>query len=159
MKGRIYNMNNVLKYIYKSNIKKVENLYKLLDKVLELQNLAFPGNDVQCDIKNIIFITNMDEYKITVHIDMNKFSVISRISNKADVVLAECVLTIDGMFEEKYTRMKRSFKNKVVEWFSSIGDIDIVELITSSFDDDDNNSNVEESEPEVTSSEPEDSNQ
>ena len=157
MKGRINNMNNVVKYIYKSNMKKTETLYKLLDKVLELQNLAFPGNDVQCDIKNTIFITNVDEYKVTIHIDMNTFSVISRISNKADVVLAECVLTIDGMFEEKYTRIKRSFKNKVVEWFSSIGEIDIASLIASSFDDD--NSNVGESEPEEPSSEPEDSNQ
>lgn len=152
-------MNNVVKYIYKSNIKKVETLYKILDKVLELQNLVFPGNDVQCDMKNTIFITNVDEYKVTIHIDMNAFSVISRISNKYDVVLAECVLTIDGMFEEKYTRIKRSLKNKVVEWFTSIGDIDLVELITSSFDDDDNNSNVGEPEPEVPSSEPEDSNQ
>lgn len=158
MKGRMNNMNNVIKYIYKSNIKKTETLYKFLDKVLELQNLAFPGNDVQCDIKNIIFITNMDEYKITVHIDMNTFSVISRISNNADVVLAECVLTIDGIFEEKYTRIKRSFKNKVVEWFTSIGEIDITSLVASSLDDVDN-SNVDEPTAEESSSEPEDSNQ
>lgn len=151
-------MNNVVKYIYKSNIKKTETLYKLLDKVLELQNLAFPGNDVQCDIKNIIFITDMDEYKVTIHIDMNTFSVISRISNKADVVFAECVLTIDGIFEEKYTRIKRSFKNKVVEWFTSIGEIDITSLIASSLDDV-NNSNIEEPTAEESTSEPEDSNQ
>ena len=81
MKGRIYNMNNVVKYIYKSNIKKGETLYKLLDKVLELQSLVFPGKDVQCDIKNIMFVTNVDEYKVTIHIDMNTFAVISRISN------------------------------------------------------------------------------
>jgi hypothetical protein len=158
MKGKMNNMNNVVKYIYKSNIKKTETLYKLLDKVLELQNLAFPGNDVQCDIKNIIFITDIDEYKVTINIDMNKFSVISRISNKADVVFAECVLTIDGIFEEKYTRIKRSFKNKVAEWFTSIGEIDITSLIASSLDDV-NNSNVEEPTAEESSSEPEDSNQ
>jgi len=158
MKGKMNNMNNVVKYIYKSNIKKTETLYKLLDKVLELQNLAFPGNDVQCDIKNIIFITDIDEYKVTINIDMNTFSVISRISNKADVVFAECVLTIDGIFEEKYTRIKRSFKNKVAEWFTSIGEIDITSLIASSLDDV-NNSNVEEPTAEESSSEHEDSNQ
>ena len=154
-------MNNVVKYIYKSNIKKGETLYKLFDKVLELQGLVFPGKDVQCDIKNIVFVTNVDEYKVTIHIDMNRFAVISRISNMADVVLAECVLTVDGIFEEKYTRMKRSFKNKVVEWFSSIGEIDIVSILASSFDDDDD-SNVEEPTTEElpsTASESEDSNQ
>ena len=152
-------MNGLVKYIYKSNIKKGETLYKLLDKVLELQNLAFPGKDIQCDIKNIIFMTNVDEYKVTIHIDMNRFAVISRISNMADVVLAECVLTIDGMFEEKYTRIKRGFKDKVIKWFTSIGEIDLVGIITSSFDDDSNDGEPTTEELLSPASKSEDSNQ
>lgn len=111
----------------------VENTYKLhdlVDQTLMLLNDGIPGIEIKFNPDNGAFVARIDEYLAVIVRDMNTYTMSVKILTEGDVIVAECDVTTDGMFNEKYSRMNAATKIKVVNWFNAIGEIDCARLIT-----------------------------
>ena len=123
-------MTDIIKQLNDVSVINTYKVHDLLDRVLHIQYVNFPENDIKFDQERIAFISQIDENAIIVQRDMNTFTVVSRVVKDNDI-LAECVISVDGGFNEKYSRMDPELKKKVSAWFTEIGVIDVKTLITS----------------------------
>lgn len=121
-------MTELLKNINDVSVANTYKTHDLLDRVLTLENLQFPTNEIRFDNERVTFVTTVDEYTLLTQRDLNNFIVVSRVA-KGNDVLAECTIDILGQFNERYARIPNvEFKNKISAWFTEIGNIDITQL-------------------------------
>lgn len=121
-------MTELLKNINDVSVANTYKTHDLLDRVLTLENLQFPTNEIRFDNERVTFVTTVDEYTLLTQRDLNNFVVVSRVA-KGNDVLAECTIDILGQFNERYARISDvEFKNKISAWFTEIGNIDITQL-------------------------------
>lgn len=123
-------MTDIIKQLNDVSVINTYKVHDLLDRVLHIQYVNFPENDIKFDQERIAFISQIGEDAIIVQRDMNTFTVVSRVVKDNDI-LAECVISVDGGFNEKYSRMDPELKKKVSAWFTEIGVIDVKTLIIS----------------------------
>ena len=123
-------MTDIIKQLNDVSVINTYKVHDLLDKVLGIQYVNFPENEIKFDQERIAFVSQIGENTIIVQRDMNTFTVVSRVV-KGNDILAECVISVDGGFNEKYARMDPELKKKVSAWFTEIGIIDVNTLITS----------------------------
>jgi len=123
-------MTDIIKQINDVSVTNTYKVHDLLDRVLHIQYMNFPENEIKFDQERIAFVSQIGENTIIVQRDMNTFTVVSRVVKDNDI-LAECVISVDGGFNEKYVRMDPDLKKKVSVWFTEIGVIDVNTLITS----------------------------
>lgn len=122
-------MTDIIKQLNDVSVINTYKVHDLLDKVLGIQYVNFPENEIKFDQERIAFVSQIGEDTIIVQRDMNTFTVVSRVV-KGNDILAECVVSVDGGFNEKYARMDPELKKKVSTWFTEIGVIDVNTLIT-----------------------------
>jgi hypothetical protein len=122
-------MTDIIKQLNDVSVINTYKVHDLLDKVLGIQYVNFPENEIKFDQERIAFVSQIGENNIIVQRDMNTFTVVSRVV-KGNDILAECVISVDGGFNEKYARMDPELKKKVSAWFTEIGIIDVNTLIT-----------------------------
>ena len=123
-------MTELLKNINDVSVANTYKTHDLLDRVLTLENLQFPTNEIKFDNEHVTFVTTVDEYTLLTQRDLNNFVVVARVA-KGNDVLAECTIDILGQFNERYARISDvEFKNKISSWFTEIGNIDITQLVS-----------------------------
>ena len=123
-------MTELLKNINDVSVANTYRAHDLLDRVLTLENLQFPTNEIKFDNERVTFVTTVDEYTLLTQRDLNNFVVVARVV-KGNDVLAECTIDILGQFNERYARISDvEFKNKISAWFTEIGNIDITQLVS-----------------------------
>lgn len=122
-------MTDIIKQLNDVSVINTYKVHDLLDKVLGIQYLNFPENEIKFDQERIAFVSQIGENNIIIQRDMNTFTVVSRVV-KGNDILAECVISVDGGFNERYARMDPELKKKVSAWFTEIGVIDVNALIT-----------------------------
>lgn len=121
-------MNDIIKQLNDLSVENTEKTHKLLDTALMSAVSIFEGTEVRFNQSTATFEFSSNNIRVEVIRDLNSFSVISRAIRNADVV-AECVVSIFGNFEERYTRIHDAeTKEKLSKWFSVIGDIDVYAL-------------------------------
>jgi hypothetical protein len=121
-------MNDIIKQLNDLSVENTEKTHKLLDTVLMSTVSIFEGTEVRFNQSTATFEFSSNNIRVEVIRDLNSFSVISRAIRNTDVV-AECVVSIFGNFEERYTRIHDAeTKEKLSKWFSAIGDIDVYAL-------------------------------
>lgn len=121
-------MTDIIKQLNDVSVINTYKIHDLLDRVLHIQYVNFPENEIKFDQERIAFVSQIGENTIIVQRDMNTFTVVSRVV-KGNDILAECVISVDGVFNEKYSRMDPELKKKVSAWFTEIGVIDVNTLI------------------------------
>ena len=94
-------MTDIIKQLNAISMTNTYKLHDLLDKVLSIQFVNFPENEIKFDQERVAFVSQIDEHVLVVQRDMNTFTVISRVVKDNDI-LAECVISVDGQFNEKY---------------------------------------------------------
>lgn len=122
-------MTDIIKQLNDVSVINTCKVHDLLDRILHIQYMNFPENEIKFDQERIAFVSQIGEDAIIVQRDMNTFTVVSRVVKDNDI-LAECVVSVDGGFNEKYARMDPELKKKVSAWFTEIGVIDVKTLIT-----------------------------
>lgn len=122
-------MTDIIKQLNDVSVINTYKIHDLLDRILHIQYVNFSENEIKFDQERIAFVSQIGENTIIVQRDMNTFTVVSRVV-KGNDILAECVISIDGVFNEKYARMDPELKKKVSAWFTEIGVIDVKTLIT-----------------------------
>lgn len=121
-------MNDIIKQLNDLSVENIEKIHELLDAVLVSAVSIFEGTEVRFKQSTATFEFSSNNIRVEVIRDLNNFSVISRAIRNTDVV-AECVVSIFGNFEERYTRIHDAeTKEKLSKWFSAIGDIDVYTL-------------------------------
>ena len=120
---------NIVKQLNDISVTNTYKLHDLLDKVLGIQFVIFPGNEIKFDQDRVAFVSTVGEYTLVVQRDMNTFTVVARVI-KDNLIMAECVVSVVGDFNEKYGRMDAEMKGKVSTWFTEIGAIDVNILAT-----------------------------
>lgn len=121
-------MTDIVKQLNDISVANTYRLHDLLDKVLGIQFTVFPTSEIKFDQDRIVFVSEVDGYNCIVQRDMNTFTVVARVVKGNDIV-AECVVSVVGEFNEKFGRMDSELKSKVVAWFDTIGEIDTAGLI------------------------------
>jgi hypothetical protein len=121
-------MTDIIKQLNDVSVINTYKIHDLLDRVLHIQYVNFPENEIKFDQERIAFVSQIGENTIIVQRDMNTFTIVSRVV-KGNDILAECVVSVDGGFNEKYSRMDPELKKKVSAWFTEIGVIDVNTLI------------------------------
>ena len=122
-------MTDIIKQLNDVSVINTYKVHDLLDRILHIQYVNFSENEIKFDQERIAFVSQIGENTIIVQRDMNTFTVVSRVVKDNDI-LAECVISVDGVFNEKYARMDPELKKKVSAWFTEIGVIDVKTLIT-----------------------------
>lgn len=122
-------MTDIIKQLNDVSVINTYKVHDLLDRILHIQYVNFSENEIKFDQERIAFVSQIGENTIIVQRDMNTFTVVSRVV-KGNDILAECVISVDGVFNEKYARMDPELKKKVSAWFTEIGVIDVKTLIT-----------------------------
>jgi hypothetical protein len=123
-------MNDLIKQLNDISVANTYKSHDLLERVLNIESVNFPTNDINFDQERVAFVCNVDDFAIVVQRDLNSFTVVARVAKGNDVV-AECVINIMGEFNERYTnRIDSDLKAKVSAWFTEIGKINVQELIT-----------------------------
>ena len=145
-------MTDIIKQLNAISMTNTYKLHDLLDKVLSIQFVNFPENEIKFDQERVAFVSQVDEHVLVVQRDMNTFTVISRVVKDNDI-LAECVISVDGQFNEKYGRMDPELKKKVSTWFTEIGVIDVKTLESSEPDEAEENISETVTEPEAVEAE------
>lgn len=120
-------MTGIIEQINAISVTNTYKLHDLLDRVLSIQSGIFPDSEIKLDQERIAFVSQIDDYTAIVQRDMNTFNIVARIVKDGDIV-AECVASVDGEFNEKYARMYGETKLKVSTWFTEIGNIDVTTL-------------------------------
>lgn len=141
-------MTNIIKQLNDISVSNTYKLHDLLDRVLEIQSINFPNNEIKFDQERVAFVSQVNGYSIIVLRDMNTFTVVSRVV-KDDAIAAECVVSVVGDFNERYARMDAEIKTKTSTWFTEIGNIDT--SILKDYDEDTPSEN--EAEPEKVEAE------
>ena len=145
-------MTDIIKQLNAISMTNTYKLHDLLDKVLSIQFVNFPENEIKFDQERVAFVSQIDEHVLVVQRDMNTFTVISRVVKNNDI-LAECVISVDGQFNEKYGRMDPELKKKVSAWFTEIGVIDVKTLESSEPAEAEENISETATEPEAVEAE------
>lgn len=145
-------MTDIIKQLNAICMTNTYKLHDLLDKVLSIQFVNFPENEIKFDQERVAFVSQIGEDAIIVQRDMNTFTVVSRVV-KGNDILAECVISVDGQFNEKYGRMDPELKKKVSTWFTEIGVIDVKTLESSEPDEAEENISETVAEPEAVEAE------
>lgn len=145
-------MTDIIKQLNAISMTNTYKLHDLLDKVLSIQFVNFPENEIKFDQERVAFVSQIGEDAIIVQRDMNTFTVVSRVV-KGNDILAECVISVDGGFNEKYGRMDPELKKKVSTWFTEIGIIDVKTLESSEPDEAEENISETVAEPEAVEAE------
>lgn len=122
-------MTDIIKQLNDVSVINTYKVHDLLDRILHIQYVNFSESEIKFDQERIAFVSQIGENTIIVQRDMNTFTVVSRVV-KGNDILAECVISVDGVFNEKYARMDPELKKKVSAWFTEIGVIDVKTLIT-----------------------------
>lgn len=124
-------MNNIISQIADATIINVWKTYDLLDHVLEAEAVNFPTNEIRYDEAHDAFVSQVDKYQFVVMRDLNRSIVVSRVVLN-DTTIAECVVAIDGQYNETYGRISDvTLKQKISNWFTAIGSIDITTLTST----------------------------
>jgi hypothetical protein len=123
-------MNDLIKQLNDISVANTYKSHDLLERVLNIESVNFPTNDINFDQERVAFVCNVDDFAIVVQRDLNSFTVVARVAKGNDVV-AECVINIMGEFNERYTnRIDSDLKAKVSAWFTEIGKINVQDLMT-----------------------------
>jgi hypothetical protein len=131
MRRKVKMMNDIVERLKDVSLINTYKLHDLLNTVLEIQYLNFPNNEIKYDPEKAMFFSNIDErHALVVVRDMNIFAVVARVIKDSDTTIAQCVLSISGMFDEKYDRLDPALKMKVCQYFTAIGGIDVSNLMT-----------------------------
>ena len=124
-------MNNIISQIADATVINVWKTYDLLDHVLEAEAVNFPTNEIRYDEAHDAFVSQVDKYQFIVMRDLNRSIVVSRVVLN-DTTIAECVVAIDGQYNETYGRISDvTLKQKISNWFTAIGSIDITTLTST----------------------------
>lgn len=124
-------MNNIISQIADATVINVWKTYDLLDHVLEAEAVNFPTNEIRYDEAHDAFVSQVDKYQFVVMRDLNRSIVVSRVVLN-DTTVAECVVAIDGQYTETYGRISDvTLKQKISNWFTAIGSIDITTLTST----------------------------
>lgn len=123
-------MTDIIKQLNDVSVINTYKVHDLLDRILHIQYVNFSENEIKFDQERIAFVSQIGENTIIVQRDMNTFTVVSRVV-KGNDILAECVISVDGVFNEKYARMDPELKKKVSAWFTEISVIDVKTLVSS----------------------------
>ena len=124
-------MNKIISQIADATVINVWKTYDLLDHVLEAEAINFPTNEIKYDDAHDAFVSQVDKYQIIVMRDLNRSIVVSRVVLN-DTTIAECVVAIDGQYTETYGRISDvALKQKISNWFTAIGSIDITTLTST----------------------------
>lgn len=149
-------MTDIIKQLNAISMTNTYKLHDLLDNVLGIEFMTFPESEIKFDADHVSFTSQIGEYRAIVQRDMNAFTVVTRIVKDSDIV-AECVISVDGQFNEKYARMNAEIKNRVSAWFTAIGEIDVTTLQSSEPDEAESEApaeaEAEEAIPEATEAE------
>lgn len=121
-------MTDIVKQLNDISVANTYRIHDLLDRVLGIQFTVFPTSEIKFDQDRIAFVSEVNGYNCIVQRDMNTFTVVARVVRGNDIV-AECVVSVVGDFNEKFGRMESEIKSKVVAWFDAIGEINVAELI------------------------------
>jgi len=120
-------MTDIVKQLNDISVANTYRIHDLLDKVLGIQFTVVPTNEIKFEQDRIAFVSEVNGYNCIVQRDMNTFTVVARVVRGNDIV-AECVVSVVGEFNEKFGRMDPEIKSKVVAWFDAIGEINVAEL-------------------------------
>lgn len=123
-------MNDLIKQLNDISVVNTYKSHDLLERVLNIEGVNFPTNDINFDQERVAFVCNVGDSAIVVQRDLNSFTVVARVAKGNDVV-AECVISVMGEFNERYTnRIDSDLKAKVSAWFTEIGKINVQDLMT-----------------------------
>lgn len=139
-------MNDIVERLKDASLINTYKVHDLLNTVLEIQYVNFPTNEIKYDPEKVTFFSDIDEHHTLVVVrDMNIFAVVVRVIRDNDTTVAQCILSINGMFDEKYDRLDPVLKMKICQYFTAIGGIDVSNLMTGPAPEPEENVSAEES--------------
>ena len=119
-------MNQLIKQIAALTVESVIKTHSLLDQVISIASNMFSDNEIMLNQRTMIFTFSIGNYNVNIITDLNTKSVTVRVVDNNENAVAECIVDIYGKFNESYTRINDvDIKNKLVEWFMHISQIDI----------------------------------
>lgn len=123
-------MNNVIETINRETIENVTKVHKILDKVLEVTANNFGDNEIIYDKQNNVIGVNFENgYTLIIKRTFEPFNVIITFNNASmGIVLAECIIGVDGTYRETYSRLDKDVRENISDYFTDIADIDVLTL-------------------------------
>lgn len=118
-------MNDIVKQLSDVSVENTCKTHMLLDSILGIVVKAFPENEIRFNNSTVAFEFSVDNIRIEISRDLNRFLVTVRAFDQASTV-AECAIDIAGSFEERYTRFSnKDLKIKLAILFTDISDLGI----------------------------------
>lgn len=118
-------MNDIVKQLSDVSVENTRKTHMLLDAILAATVRNFPENEIRFNNSTVAFEFSVDNIRIEISRDLNRFLVAVRAFDQAATV-AECVIDIAGSFEERYARFSdKDLKMKLAILFTDISDLGV----------------------------------